>query len=498
MNRPTPLSMIAATQNMAASTGQQTGATAVKIMRRGGLGQSKSSADASTDASSSVPSKTTSDAEGDATSDEGLMSPMEATPSKDKSKWTREEKEAHYKAARERIFGDFQGSMASENNSTGEVSASMSRSSSSSGKKRTHRQRVPKDDSFEARSQFVPGYGGMTYSNPQSQYHPTFGNAPYPSPYASNPTLMPTTGYGTTPTASFPTYDPQPAFNGPQTFPMSFSQQFGSPDGWSNPQSPPPAGNFYNYATSNQSSPMYPQHPMPSPPTNPYFQPAQPNFQQVNPNWTQNPYQGSYQQPTMTQSPPAVHWPNFPSQASANTPPYQYGQLPSQSYGGTFPPSNQHPLPGSFNRSIFNPQTRSFVPANSSGRFNAKSSKSAQSKSAVGKQSNGVAEHARLVEGMSVTPARTVLSPPPITNGSASKPHVESIQKKWGTPAHLPKKPPPSQVPSAFDIETTSPLPSQQSYVSPTPNVVSSSPLIVSGGNAAYAPPVTGGVVTGS
>src|ERR1700728_859123 len=110
---------------MSANGAQSTNAAAFKIMRRGGLGPGKGSADASTAPSSSVPSKTTSEAGADmtgadTTSDEGVMSAAEATPSKDKSKLTREEKEAHYKAARERIFGDLP--ITTESNSTGETS----------------------------------------------------------------------------------------------------------------------------------------------------------------------------------------------------------------------------------------------------------------------------------------------------------------------------------------------------------------------------------------
>lgn len=488
---PTPLGIIVS--SLATNAAQQTGATAMKIMRRGG----------STPASSSGPSKATSEIEGD--SDEGLISPSESTPSKDKSKWTREEKEAHYKAARERIFGGFQGPGASENNSTGEASASMSRSSSSSGKRKIHRQRAPKDDSFEARSQFVPGYGGMTYSATPAQYQPpTFGSAPYPSPYASNSGLISPSGYGTNPAATFPAYESQATFSGVQNYPSGYQQQYGSNESWSNPQSPQP-GSFYNYGTPNQPSPMYPPQSMASSTANHYFQSSQPSFPQTNQNWTPGPYPVGFQQPTMAQSPPAVHWPNFPPHAnSGSTPPYQYGQLPSHSYGNNFSPSSQHPLPGSFNRSIFNPQTRSFVPANSSGRFSTKGGKSGQGKSSggiSGKTSNGISEHVRQ-EGLNVAPARSVFTPQlsqPASNGfAAPKAPTESIQKKWGTPSHLPKKPPPSQVPSAFDIETTPGLASQQPYSSLTSGAVTGSPLVVSGGGAGFAGGVNGGVAAGS
>ena len=480
--RPASLSMISSA--ISANGAQSSNAAAFKIMRRGGLGPGKASAGASTAPSSSVPSKTTSEAGVDTTSDEGVTSPVEATPSKDKSKLTREEKEAQYKAARERIFGDLP--VTSESTSAGEASASMSRSSSSSGKRKAHRQRTPKDDSFEARSQFVPGYGGMTYSATPSQYQPTFGNAPYPSPYASSAGLMPSMGYSTTPTPSLPTYEAQAHFNGQPSFPMGL--QYGSHEGWPSAQSPQ-AGSFYSYgSTPTQSAPMYPQHSMQSPLMSQYPQPVQPSFPQMGPNWTQAQYQGLQQSP-LIQNAQTMHWPNFPPPVSAgHTSPYPYGQLPSQTYGTNYANPSQHPVPGSFNRSIFNPQTRSFVPANSAGRFNAKPGKSHQHK-ASGRNSAGP-EHAKSAEsahGTMVSSGTTV-----------SKPQVESIQKKWGTPAHLPKKPPPSQVPSSFAIEAKPPLSSQQPYPPMPPGVGVSNPMVVSGGVQGFSGGINGGLAAGS
>jgi hypothetical protein len=373
----------------------------------------------------------------------------------------------------------------------------MSRSSSSSGKRKAHRQRAPKDDSFEARSQFVPGYGGMTYSAAPSQYQPTFGNAPYPSPYASSPGLMPSMGYSTAPAPSLSVYEPQPPFNGPQSFPMGFPQQYVSNESWPSAQSPQP-GSFYNYGTTpTQSAPMYPQHSMQSLPMNQYLQPVQPSFPQMSQGWTQTQYQGLQQSPMM-QNAQAVHWSNFQAQASAGTTPsYPYGQLPSQTYGTNYPIPSQHPLPGSFSRSIFNPQTRSFVPANSTGRFSAKSGKSNQPK-ASGRNSGG-GEHAKSAETAHVATARSALSPQPVSNGAtSSKAQVESIQKKWGTPAHLPKKPPPSQVPSAFAVEAKPPLPSQQSYQSMPSGMGVSNPMVVSGGIAGFPGGINGGLAAGS
>lgn len=491
--RPTSLSVISSA--ISANGAQSTNSAAFKIMRRGGLGPGKLSAGASTAPSSSVPSKTTSEAGADTTSDEGVTSPAEATPSKDKSKLTREEKEAHYKAARERIFGDLPA--ATESNSAGEASASMSRSSSSSGKRKAYRQRAPKDDSFEARSQFVPGYGGMTYSAAAMPYQPTFGNAPYSIPYASSPGLMPGMTYSTTPTQPLPAYEPQAPFNGPQSFPIGFPQQYGSNDNWPSVQSPP-LGGFYNYGhTPAQSTPMYPPNPMQTPPMNQYSQPVQPNFPQMSQGWTQTQYQGLQQSPMM-QNAQAMPWPNLQTHFNpGNAPSYPYGQLPPQTYGNNYTTPSQHPLPGSFNRSIFNPQTRSFVPANSPGRFSGKTGKSNQPKGAG--RSGGSGEHAKAAEGAPLTTALSAASPQPGSNGGmSSKAPVESIQKKWGTPAHLPKKPPPSQVPSAFTLEAKPPLSSQQSYQSMPSGMGVSTPMVVPGGVAGFPGAINGGLAAGS
>lgn len=116
-----------------------TGASAVKIMRRAAFAGNKVPNDGSTAASSSIPSKATSETGAENTSDEGMPSPDTAS-SKDRSKWTRDEKEAHYKAARERIFRDFQEAHPSEAMNV-ESSAAISRSNSSNGKKKVRGKR---------------------------------------------------------------------------------------------------------------------------------------------------------------------------------------------------------------------------------------------------------------------------------------------------------------------------------------------------------------------
>lgn len=59
----------------------------------------------------------------------------------------------------------------------------------------------------------------------------------------------------------------------------------------------------------------------------------------------------------------------------------------------------------------------------------------------------------------------------------------ESLQKKWGTPAHLPKKPPPSQVPSTFEIENTPPAPSQKPFSPAVSSIANGSVQFGNGNN---------------
>jgi SUZ domain len=431
----------------------------VKIMRRTALAGNKASNDGSTAASSSAPSKATSEAGAENTSDEGMPSPPDAISSKDRSKWTREEKEAHYKAARERIFRDFQEAHGSEN-TTAENSANMSRSSSSSGKRKGHKQKAPRDDSFEARSSYVPGYPGMPYSS-QNQHNGQHASGGYHSPYGAQ-TLNPAAAvsFSSNNGSAYSQYDPPTTFSA-MNFPATYPNQYVPHEGWSNPQSPQPGG-YYNFG----------QHPGPgytpygsaiSSPATQYQQMASPAFQSPNQQWGQPQFQQSYpvqpamqppMQPSMGQNGTPMSWPSYPSHPSVPNPasPFQFGQAPFQQYSSTPPPNSQHPLPGSYNRSAFNPQIRSFVPGGPNVRFAGQPGQARPMLSPyAGPGGNSSGQNADKFDPSSRATA-------------APSKFQESLQKKWGTPAHLPKKPPPSQIPSTFEIENTSPLPSQQSF----------------------------------
>jgi SUZ domain len=425
-------------------------------MRRTGYGR-QVSAGGSTPASSSVPSKATSE-NGAENSDEGLISPLERTPARDKSKWTREEREIQYKAARERIFGDFQESAPSEN-STGDTSASMSRSSSSSGKRKTQRQKTPKDDSFEARSSFVPGYPGIPMNNIPNQYQTQFMDQSYHNQYSNGPgTLMQTPNYGSTPAQAYPSFESTLGYNSTPSYMSNTSQQYGHNETWSAQQSPQP-GNYYSYGNMVQSSQLYPQHASPMPPpmmNNQYAALTPSNMPQSHQNWMAPSYSNPYQQSSaMVPNSQPTQWPSYPLSAGAQpVPQYPYGQLPPQTFGKPSPYNNQHPLPGSYtsSRSLFNPQTRAFVPSNapsrSGGRNNRKKGQNNPNLARNGSATSSL--------GSEVTGAG-----PPLVRGagfvnsntSSPKPREDSLQQRYGAPAHLPKKPPPSEVPSAFDLD---------------------------------------------
>lgn len=404
--------------------------TAVKIMRRAGLNDST--------APSSSASKATSEADH---SEEGLASPTDSTPNRDKSKMTREEREAQYKAVRERIFGDFQEFSVSESNSTGENSADMSRSSSSSGKKKNRRQKTPKDDTFEARSAFVANYTHAHGMNPQASYQAT----QYVDPNAQDfygsqaPFYGPQVNYGTTPTQAHPGFDSHMATSA-NAFAADPRQSFGGMDAWS-----PMAGpqSYYGFPPS-QPQPTYPtMNPTPS---------------QMNNHFGMMPQQGGMQQqPAWSNGQFSNFTPRAPSPVSGGpwggSNMYGYGQQPlTQNYGGSAISS-----PGAsstFNRSLFNPQTRSFVPSTSSSRAGSRNTNRKKAPSSNGSTQNQTGRinlpSRQSSAGQSSTmpfPTKSHFAP----SGSTFDGAEESLQQKYGTPANLPKKPPPSQVQQHFD-----------------------------------------------
>ncbi|PWY83279.1 R3H domain protein [Aspergillus sclerotioniger CBS 115572] len=465
---PTPLSVLHA----ASSSTPPPAMPAMKIMRR--TDSERPSTEGSIAASSSAPSKNGSEA-GDSGDGERGGSSAGATPAKDRLALTREEREAKYQEARERIFRDFAEPKPSEN-ANGEIGANMSRSSSASGRRKGHRQKTPHDDSFEARSQFNAYYPGMHYTNGTMPYgmamnDPSFPNQPcMVGPGVSPPTM----GYG-------PGGQTGPMYSGPMNmnamphYSMPVSPQMTPSGPWQNgpvPQQSPYSG----YATINQSPAM--ASTKSSPALNSYPMPNSVQYP-PNPGWSTPPYPGGYPQPSHRNPPPSA-WASYQTQPPTPTS-YPYTQYPGQPLSpGMQSHSVAHPLPGSFNRSPFNPQTRSFVPG--SAPLARHPSKGSQ---------HGMNPYPGIQPGIQPQwPGfQDANNKPQEASGSVGHGPSrggpsggrDSIAK-WGTPSHLPPKPPPSEVPSDFDLKPRSGPNSTHPYSGNTLPTPKNGPLVVSGG----------------
>ncbi|RVX71423.1 hypothetical protein B0A52_04995 [Exophiala mesophila] len=447
---PTPLHHLAAS----IPTGPPQAPTAmnIKLLRRAGMDLRQNSTGGSTAASSSAPSKATSDAGQETNSEEGILS-SDGTPFKDKSKLTREEREAQYKAARDRIFGpDFQEPAASESASTGENSASMSRSSSSDGKKRTRKVKTPKDDSFEARSAFIPSYSAMHMAT-MHHYQSQFPEQGYHGSYQSSHSMGQNMNYGSTPNPTFAGQEQSMHYNGFSGYgPSNNAQSFGPMEAW-----PSSHSNNVGYVPYSQSPNSYQPNVahMSNQINNPYMQQAQVGMQQ-NQGWLNNQYQQYSQQPHQQHQPGPPNtsgWSNY--QSGSHLPgaqAYGYGNGPSSAYqsGNSYP--SQPAVAGTLPRSLFNPQTRSFVPSNANSRTGGRPGRK---KPSPPSSQNRVNPSGRAFGVDAVTVGPSQQPPRGFLNNSASpRPKEDSLQQKYGAPSHLPKKPPPSQVSSAFDVDS--------------------------------------------
>jgi len=448
---PTPLHILA--QSIPAGPSQPPSAMAVKIMRRAGLGPRQGSAGGSTPASSSAPSKATSEAGLETNSEEGILSPTD-TPNKDKSKLTREEREAQYKAARERIFGDFQESVTSENTSTGDNSASLSRSSSSSGRRKTRKNKIPKDDSFEARSAYIPSYAPMQMPNMQHHYQPQYSDQVYQASYlGSSNGYGAGMNYGTTPTQSYPNFEASVPYN-TMAYGSGNNQQYNHPDSWPSMPSAAPNG-YMNYSSSPTSSYQQGMPPMMAQMNNQYVQQPQPTMQPPS-NWMNNQWQGSYHQPSAPAGSNMNGWAGYQQNPAVNnTGSYGIGHVGGQSYGTNPTYNAQHPLQDNYSRSLFNPQTRSFVPNVATSRTGGRNGKK---KPLPSLNHNNRVNIGSRPFGSDISGASTLSSSRGFdrvtSNSSSPLLKEDSLQQKYGAPAHLPKKPPPSQVLSSYDVET--------------------------------------------
>ena len=326
------------------------------------------------------PSKTTSDAGFDEAGEclkDGVQSRTDSAAGKDKASLTREEREAKYKEARERIFKGFEEKADSTAEGATVEGKESSRSSSATGNRKGGKwQKKPKDDSFEARSQFVPAF----YPNTTFQPPPESGNVSY-GPYQTQPEQL---GYqhmvqsSIGNTMSFPAYaDPVYDMDGQAVYQhtaQNYQTHHISNPGGIGPNQissiaycPQPLPQNMGYQNGNQMPNFYPPPmSMPEMPTpNRMASPnhSRPHSQHSSQQWDYsaypNQYQGQFTPYGSSQSPNRVmeNYIQYPKNGSQGY--FAHGQPPSANFSSQ---RHQHPLPGSFNRNVFNPQSQSFIP----------------------------------------------------------------------------------------------------------------------------------------
>lgn len=266
---------------------------------------------------------------------------------------TREERQARYEEARLRILGSANPTEESAVVKEKEVS----RSSSAAGKKKNRKPRSNSEDGFEARSAFST-YQTPTYSSDDSG--PQSGSMFYPGFADTAPTNFGSQATPYSQTSQGISYNQMPAQQGGQY-------------GW--PQSAYPGPGHQGYQTYMQDQNAYDlsgnfqqsmsmQSPgIPSPYL--YNDGAQAGMRGGEPQYFPEPqrWQMQGQQPQGYPSRPLAV-----SRSSSGGPAdgqhYAYGMLPNQmNLPSTKNFNPNHPIPGSFNRQQFNPQSQAFIPA---------------------------------------------------------------------------------------------------------------------------------------
>lgn len=449
-----------------------------KIMRRDD-GKSGNN----TAANSQNASKTTSEMGGSEGSNDG-----EAT--KDKTALSREEREARYREARQRIFGSAESEEtdATEGNGSGEdkeKGKDVSRSSSTAGKKKPKKQRNYDDDDFQARSRFnvyyPQQYPVAAYAGDNAVYYNGFPGPTQNAPFAAmNPGASPSTTYSSPyPGMMNPDAQPQYGWNGQQYQASNGSMMmypgYGQAQNGYDLSTDFQRGmsSFQNAGLPSQVTPKMANPQMASYPDT--YQ--QPQHMPVNPGWPQANQQPPYQMAQNAYG--AQNGPGNRPMSAPHQPPmpgYPYGQFPSNAYNGK-PNRNQHPIPGSYNRGQFNPQTQAFVPGGRNMPFGM------QPNMMPGQpQMNGYGGYQ--MSAQTSMPAQMPRSSPSATStppfgspqsmqGNMSAPSMNRITSqpgdpgssqssiaKYGTPAHLPAKPPAPAPAPPFALPSMTRVPS--------------------------------------
>lgn len=489
---PPPLTGIA-TPSTAASTPPPLGPQ-MKILRRGMDPGRPNIVNGS-----GTPSKSTSE-NGDSGNDDDRKPKLPAS---------REEREARYEAARKRIMGSAKPPESPEE----PLPPTDSRSSSAAEKKFNRKKRVDSDDDFEARSAYSayypPGY---------SSGGPTPTSFSFPNNVDTQSSQMPPPCYGNQQNTSS-----QGQYSMPANTQWS-NQAFGVPasSNWM-----PQQQSAYDISGDFQRAMAFPPTAMGTPsPTMPHgFAPSFHQQYSMPPQtWQQqHPYTQAYPPQASPQS--VAAYPQHPPSSTGaflDAQGYQYGQLPSQAFPGRQPNNLEHPLPGSYKSKHFNPQSQSFVPGQPNGKSGQRFVTSAAPTGSLAygagygmpaplqRQVSSTSQKAAF--GPAQVPARPAGSqrapsgglthplPQPVfprqpspnvplpSKPEATPPRLASdgpsSLAKWGTPASLPAKPPPSVEPfDAAKYAQTQQQPSSSSGRLPTamPNFGSMPPL--SGGH---------------
>lgn len=471
LSSPPPLSALAPKASVPIDTPSSSQPT-MRIMRRAGVGRDGQiiESGANTADGSIAPSKAGSETGDDSQRGTGVASPTDSTLAKDKSTMTREEREAKYKETRERIFGPESDTFDSTEG-VNEISRTSSRNEK---KKKKHKNN---DDGFEARSQFNAYYPSMPY--PVTTYDQTAPSPAYFSPYPmqqgsslSQPGAVGAAllqqgyqqGYNpmSTPQGFSAFASQNPALNGydvhsTNTHAASYNQQVSS----------------HYYPSMQQGSSMAQSSPvMSSPAASNHGQFSRPQSQLSDQQWSQNTYSYPYPQPRDQQQffPQPIQSPN--PMASVASIPYQYGQLPLQP--GMQSARAQHPLPGSYKSQAFNPQTRAFVP--NGGSVPPQTVQQGNNSTLSTRNINGNQYPPYIQQSSPYHQGPSMSVPAPYSFNQEPKPYAlrksstqsnvthspaQSSLSKWGTPSHLPPKPPPPEVPSMLEVPHSLPTNNQ-------------------------------------
>jgi SUZ domain len=379
---------------------------------------------------------------------------------------TREEREAKYKEARERIFGTAE----EAENKDGENKSDendISRSSSAAGKKKQRKKTPINDDDFQPRSSFQPpffqppyGQGVYTDSVYYAQYAQAMPGQQFPGMAQGQPQMGYSNGY------------PQMVPPEQQLQLVYQPQQFG--------QYPSPNATGYDLSAQFQRGMQSFQSASPSPPGPPNLASPQPTQQaQFSPQFPvqpqSQPYSPTWQQPVPFGSPYQYGQPSFAQPQFPDRPLSSPGQLHGPATYPYTPPPNVG-FPGGQNPYIrggqFNPQSQTFTPTNtirqpmsmgqqmtsgmpmpipSPGYRNVSSGSytGGYNSPRPGPQTNATTG----------TQIPTMVSASPTANGQQTpgnssqapmhplpqRPIPDSSISKWGTPSHLPPKPPPPE-----------------------------------------------------